>query len=185
MRVAAASTICFVLYFGFVDARHMLVEAIVLACVGLGMMIVTHRYSLDFSQLIVSRRDLRSRQEDTEKLSDENRRIALTDVMSGLPNRRELLARFDRLEQLDQFGGTMGDCIDTRAVVFIDLDGFKRINDAHGHHVGDTLICRLSARLREICDGRAMVARVGGDEFAVLIETPGASAQAVALVVRF
>ena len=181
MRVAAISTICFVLYFVLVDEGHMLVEAIVLACVGLGMMIVTHRYNQDFSQLIVSRRALRTRQEETEKLSEENRRIALTDVLSGLPNRRELLARLDRLEQLDQFGDTVGDCIDTRAVVFIDLDGFKQVNDAHGHHVGDTLICSLSARLRVICDGRAMVARVGGDEFAVLIETPGASAQAVAL----
>lgn len=175
MRVAAISTSCFVLYFAFVDAGQMRIEAIVLVCVGLGMMIVTHRYNLDFSQLIVSRRDLRMRQEETQKLSEENRRIALTDALSGLPNRRALLARLDRLDAMTDHR------IDTRAVVFTDLDGFKQINDAHGHHVGDTLICSLSARLRLICDGRATLARVGGDEFVVLIETLGASAQALVL----
>ncbi|WP_295636082.1 EAL domain-containing protein [Novosphingobium sp.] len=123
----------------------------------------------------MSRRDLRNRQQETEKLSEENRQIALTDALSGLPNRRKLLARLDRLED------AIGDQIDTRAVVFIDLDGFKQINDAHGHHAGDTLICSLSERLRALCEGRATLARVGGDEFAVLIEASGATALALAL----
>ena len=180
MRVAAASTACFVIYFGVIDNGHMLVEAMALGFVGLGMMVVTDRYNHDFSQLIVSRRDLRRRQEETAKLSEENRLIALTDSLSGLPNRRKLLARLDRLE------GIAGDRIDSvapdsLAMVFIDLDGFKAINDAHGHQAGDTLIHSLSERLRAICEGRATLARVGGDEFAALIECHGATAQAAVL----
>ena len=175
MRVAAVSTASFVIYFGLIDNGQMLVEALALGCVGLGMMVVTNRYNHDFSQLIVSRRDLRNRQQETEKLSEENRLIALTDSLSGLPNRRELLVRLDRLE------GIAGDRCDCLAVVLIDLDGFKQINDAHGHHAGDKLIRSVSERLGVICAGRATLARVGGDEFAVLIESSSATAQAVAM----
>ncbi|WP_068072487.1 putative bifunctional diguanylate cyclase/phosphodiesterase [Novosphingobium lentum] len=175
MRVAATSTLIFVIFFAGVDRGRMLVEAMVLCCVGLGMMVVTYRYNLDFSQLIMSQRDLHNRQVETEKLSEENRRIALTDALSGLPNRRELLSRLDRLEQ------DPGAAADSLAVVFIDLDGFKDINDAHGHQAGDTLIRSLSVRLRGICPRYATLARVGGDEFAVLIEAPGATAEATLL----
>ena len=195
MRVAATSTACFVIYFGLIDNGHMLVEALALGFVGLGMMVVTDRYNRDFSQLIVSRHELRTRQEETEKLSEENRRIALTDSLSGLPNRRELPVRLDRLDDVagDRTDSLAPDSLapdslapdslapDSLAMVFIDLDGFKQINDAHGHQAGDTLIRSLSERLRVICDGRATLARVGGDEFAVLIECHGATAQATAL----
>ena len=190
MRVAVTSTTCFVLYFGLIDNGHMLIEALAVGFVGLGMMVVTDRYNHDFSQLVVSRRDLRTRQEETEKLSEENRRIALTDSLSGLPNRRELLVRLDRLEGIagDRTDSLAPDSLapdslapDSLAMVFIDLDGFKQINDAHGHQAGDTLIRSLSERLRVICEGRATLARVGGDEFAVLVECHGATVQATAL----
>ncbi len=178
MRVAASSTLCFVIFFSVVDDSRMLVEAVVLGCVGLGMMIVTHRYNLDFSKLIRSQRDLRNRQAETEKLSDENRRIALTDALSGLPNRRQLLVNLDRID--DQ----TVDALDNLAVLFIDLDGFKDINDTHGHQAGDSLIRSLSVRIREICPPHSMLARVGGDEFVVLIETPQAASVAASLAER-
>ncbi|CAH0497144.1 bifunctional diguanylate cyclase/phosphodiesterase [Novosphingobium sp. CECT 9465] len=178
MRVATVSTMAFVLYFLFADHGRMRVAAIVLIFVGIGMMVVTHRFNIDFSNLIRSQRDLRNRQAETEKLSEENRRIALTDALSGLPNRRELLARLQRLEE------RVVDRVDTLAIVFIDLDGFKDINDSHGHHVGDTLISSLSARLAGLCPEQALLARVGGDEFAILIEAPWATARARALAER-
>ncbi|MEG3178374.1 EAL domain-containing protein [Sphingomonas sp. RB3P16] len=178
MRVAVTSTLAFSIYFSFVDEGRMLVEACVLALVGGGMIIVTHRYNLDFSGLINSQRDLRIRQIEAERLSEENSRIALTDALSGLPNRRALLARLDRLESRPALPR---DCL---AVMFIDLDGFKEINDAHGHQAGDALIASLSERLRAACPLYAMLARVGGDEFAVLIETDGATAEANALARR-
>jgi diguanylate cyclase (GGDEF)-like protein len=178
MRAAASSTVPFVAYFAWVDEGRMFTEAVVMLWVGIGMMIVTHRYNQDFAQLIQSRRDLRNRQAETEKLSEENRKIALTDPLSGLPNRRKLLARLDRLETVDALR-------DSLAVVFIDLDGFKDVNDTHGHQAGDSLIVSLAARLRTMCPPEAMLARVGGDEFALLIESPGASQGALDLARRF
>ncbi|WP_349634985.1 EAL domain-containing protein [Sphingobium sp. MK2] len=173
MRVAAVSTLSFAIYFSWVDQGRMLVEAIVLSFVGIGMMVVTHRYNRDFSKLVHSERDLRARQAETEKLSEENRRIAFTDALSDLPNRRQLLAQLDKVED------RRSDAADGLAVIFIDLDGFKDINDTHGHEAGDCLIRSLSARLRDLCPPQTMLARVGGDEFAILIETPGALAVAI------
>ncbi|MXO73320.1 EAL domain-containing protein [Altererythrobacter buctensis] len=175
LRVALASTVAFVLYFSWIDDGKMIVQAIVLSFVGAGMMVVTHRYNLDFSQMIRSGRDLRWRQIETERLSEENRRVSLTDALSGLPNRRHLLGRLDTLDALPP------PAQDTQAVIFIDLDGFKDINDAHGHHAGDTLISCLAARLRKACPGHAMLTRVGGDEFAILIEVPNATFQALSI----
>ncbi|MFC3309171.1 putative bifunctional diguanylate cyclase/phosphodiesterase [Blastomonas aquatica] len=172
MRVAATSTLSFVIFFSIADQGQMMAKAIVLGCVGVGMMIVTHRYNIDFSKLICSQRDLRNRQAETEKLSEENRKIALTDALSGLPNRRQLLAKLDRID--DQ----QSDTLDGLAVLFIDLDGFKDINDTHGHQAGDSLIRSLSARIDHLCPPHSMLARVGGDEFVILVETPGAAAVA-------
>ena len=178
MRVAAVSTLSFAVFFSLADGSRMLVEAVVLGFVGVGMMVVTHRYNLDFSKLVRSERDLRSRQAETEKLSEENRRIAFTDALSELPNRRQLLAQLDMVE------GRRSAIGDGLAVIFIDLDGFKDINDTHGHQAGDCLIRSLSARLRDLCPSYAMLARVGGDEFAILIEAPGALAVATEIAHR-
>ncbi len=172
MRVAVVSTLAFVFHFMWVDEGRMLVEAVVLVFVGAGMMVVTYRFNIDFANLIRSQRNLRMRQTETEMLSEENRRIAFTDALSGLPNRRKLLSCLGGLEK------TRAAQTDTLAIVFIDLDGFKDINDAHGHHAGDTLIKSLSARLTKICPETALLARVGGDEFAVLIDAPNATALA-------
>lgn len=178
MRVAVVSTFSFVLYFMWVDEGQMVVEAVVLMFVGVGMMVVTYRFNIDFTNLIRSQRNLRMRQTETEKLSEENRRIAFTDALSGLPNRRKLLSCLGRLEKTSEAQ------TDTLAIVFIDLDGFKDINDAHGHHAGDTLIKSISARLTKICPDQALLARVGGDEFAILIDSPDATAEAKRLAER-
>ena len=91
--------------------------------------------------------------------------IAHFDVLTGLPN-RVLLA--DRLQQ------AMYQCQRRRvslAVVYLDLDGFKAVNDAHGHDAGDELLRVLSQRMKDALRGSDTLARVGGDEFvAVLVD---------------
>lgn len=175
MRVALVSTLSFVLYFSWADEGRVLPQAVVLCVVCAGMVVVTHRYNLSFSELIRSQRILRARQYEAEKLSEENRRIAFSDPLSGLPNRRELLTRLDRLEARDKVSR------DSLAVMFIDLDGFKAVNDEHGHQAGDALIRSICLRLNQHCPPQARLARVGGDEFAVVLECSGAEALACEL----
>lgn len=101
----------------------------------------------------------------------ENRRLlnavadqATHDPLTGLANR----ALFDdRLERLLRDGAPA-------AVVVIDLDGFKRVNDTFGHAAGDRVLVEVGRRLQEAVRHRDMVARIGGDEFAILIEGPNA-----------
>ena len=82
------------------------------------------------------------------------------DALTGLGNRRLFEARVDRLL------GRGGRC----AILFIDLDGFKPVNDTHGHAVGDALLRAIAARLRGSARDPDDAARLGGDEFALLVE---------------
>ncbi|HDR2891005.1 TPA: EAL domain-containing protein [Enterobacter asburiae] len=100
------------------------------------------------------------------------RLVARTDWLSHLPNRRALI---EALEQVSLRGD-----IDVKSVVFIDLDGFKYVNDIYGHSVGDDLIIAIAKTLRERVPPGGMLARMGGDEFAMTIGGDRSEAQASA-----
>lgn len=94
------------------------------------------------------------------------RRAALLDPLTGLANARawrRVLA--DEFERSDRLGAPV-------TVAFVDLDGLKRVNDLHGHAVGDRVVVGVARSLEQGLSGRELVARIGGDEFAVLF--PGA-----------
>jgi diguanylate cyclase (GGDEF)-like protein len=96
-------------------------------------------------------------------------RLALRDPLTGLPN-RVLLA--DRLEQALARAGRLpgGRAGGSLVLMFVDLDGFKGVNDRLGHHSGDELLIQVGRRLRAELRGADTVARLGGDEFTVLCE---------------
>ena len=98
------------------------------------------------------------------RLEDELRAQALRDSLTGLANRRLL---FDRMTQasarLERRPGTV-------ALLFIDLDDFKAVNDRYGHAAGDGVLVQSADRLREVVRDLDSVARIGGDEFLVLAE---------------
>ncbi|MDB5934592.1 MAG: diguanylate cyclase [Massilia sp.] len=123
----------------------------------------------------------------TERKKSESHihRLAFFDVLTGLPNRRLLMDRLDKLLASAQGGAGFG------AVMFIDLDHFKYINDARGHAIGDALLRNAAARLSRLVREGDTVARIGGDEFVVLLaqlghdkEGAGEAALAVAEKVR-
>lgn len=98
------------------------------------------------------------------RANQELTQLALHDTLTGLPN-RTLLA--DRIEQAMAKVTEQGGCF---ALMFIDLDGFKPVNDAFGHHVGDQLLKAVAARLRGHLHSQDTLARIGGDEFVLLVE---------------
>ncbi len=90
------------------------------------------------------------------------RHQATHDHLTGLPNRMMLSARVDRLISEPPIGGS------EIWVFYVDLDGFKLVNDSRGHQVGDEVIVEVAHRLRSGVPDAAEVARVGGDEFVVI-----------------
>jgi len=121
---------------------------------------------------LVARRLSRSLEEANAELTQANQELqkrAFTDALTGLPNRvlfedrlRHALARMNRANQLQ---------VEERiAVLFVDLDGFKPINDSFGHSAGDRILCVAAERLARTTREGDTVARIGGDEFLLLLE---------------
>jgi diguanylate cyclase (GGDEF)-like protein len=102
----------------------------------------------------------------SDELQSQNRRLAHVahhDALTGLPNR--VLFR-ERLEGKFNAEGISGDC----AILFLDLDGFKDVNDTLGHDTGDALLKAVADRLRNAIKAQDLVCRLGGDEFSVLAD---------------
>ncbi len=125
-----------------------------------------------FAEIVRSRFAIAEKQRAAEIARQAAMAIALTDDLTALPNRR-------------CFQGLLAERIRTAArpvaLGLIDLDGFKPINDMHGHPAGDEILRQVAARLARAMEGRGSAARMGGDEFAILCDGIGARGQAIAL----
>jgi diguanylate cyclase len=102
----------------------------------------------------------------------QERLLARTDELTGLPNRRRLV------NEIESFVEKEG------ALLLLDLDGFKPINDAHGHETGDKVLQQVAMRFERALPHGTLLARLGGDEFGVLYEGGQDSAIEVALALR-
>ena len=105
---------------------------------------------------VVAARDISERKEAAARIAH----LAYHDALTGLPNRAVFA------DHLARAVGAGGD--ETVAVLSIDLDGFKMVNDVFGHPAGDELLVEAAHRLRAVVRGNELVARLGGDEFAVV-----------------
>ncbi|RDK01710.1 sensor domain-containing diguanylate cyclase [Paraburkholderia lacunae] len=104
--------------------------------------------------------------------------LARHDPLTGLSNRRELRDEIERI--LRRSASNRASAV---AVMYLDLDGFKQVNDRLGHHAGDEVLVTVADRLREMLQREELVARLGGDEFAIAFENATVSG-AVALAQR-
>lgn len=113
------------------------------------------RYAEDLQRLMENQRVLESRFDNLSHLAN-------FDMLTGLPNRRLFL---DRLAPMMNKSRRPDDSF---TLIFIDLDGFKGINDKYGHHVGDRVLQTTARRLTALVRESDTVARLGGDEFVVI-----------------
>ncbi|MDA0180645.1 EAL domain-containing protein [Solirubrobacter phytolaccae] len=107
--------------------------------------------------------DRRELEDELRALAAQREHDALHDPLTGLANRRKLFARLDESTTAARAAKTK------LALLLIDLDHFKELNDTLGHQAGDRLLREIGPRLEAVAPGAGLVARVGGDEFAVLM----------------
>lgn len=110
--------------------------------------------------------------------SEQSREAALHDSLTGLPNRALILQLIEHAFRASRRSQKIS------AVMFVDLDRFKEINDTHGHHVGDELLVAVAERLTRLLRPGDSVARLSGDEFVVLCEDVADTASVDSLAVR-
>lgn len=129
-------------------------------------------------RLIRLNADLEQRVEARTRQLDDARMAAITvgstDYLTGIANRFEYSRHLERsLRRSASRGRATG-------LLLIDVDGFKLVNDTYGHGHGDQLLVALASRLKAVARAEELVARIGGDEFAVILEGPDATALALA-----
>lgn len=108
------------------------------------------------------------------KESEDNiHRLAYFDTLTGLPNRQALMDNLADVLQRAARTGRMG------ALLFIDLDNFKNVNDTQGHSIGDQLLIEVAHRLKACIRGSDIAARLGGDEFILVLENIGSNEEEV------
>lgn len=107
---------------------------------------------------------------ERKRLEQRLEHMALYDSLTGLPNRAHFLARLAQAVDKAKWHGTLV------GLMYFDIDKFKRINDTHGHDVGDEIIVMFAARVKEAIRESDVVGRLGGDEFCLLVELPNRQA---------
>lgn len=146
---------------------------------------LVHRYTKQYSELLKQKEELITMSEEIaaseEELRQQNEQLfeynevirnneeklnylAFFDTLTELPNRKMILDRLELMVNLSQKNKS------SFALVFIDLDDFKIINDSMGHHIGDQLINAVAIRLGHLVYKEDILGRLGGDEFAVIIQ---------------
>ena len=124
--------------------------------------LASQTYKMRLAQSVVLLNRLNAENRRSSELADTNESMALTDMLTGLPNRRQFFQDVDASydPKTDEKLPVIG---------LIDLDGFKPINDVFGHTAGDAVLVETARRLKRVLGDKASVSRLGGDEFAYIL----------------
>ena len=154
-------------YFAIFGTAVFKVIAINMVLVMGAMVIVMLRTSNTFTELVQKQKELSDQSARLELLNAENMRLANLDSLTNLPNRRNFFAELSQLIEQRKTSPR-------RFVVgILDLSGFKLINDLFGHPAGDQLLMEVGKRLRIKLDDDIILARLGGDQFGLILPEPG------------
>lgn len=127
------------------------------------LVMITLSYYRAFSSVIDAKQELELQNRRTQKLNAQNEILANQDGLTKLANRRSFASYLNKKLKRDRSQHSF-------IVGLIDLDGFKPVNDIHGHAAGDRVLTEVSLRLKKLLPVDVMLARIGGDEFAVVID---------------
>jgi diguanylate cyclase (GGDEF)-like protein len=134
-------------------------QSIVDELIVIGVLSVCGLFIFSVRRMIDQQREIRLRHEAEDRAAH----LALADALTGLPNRRQFQSRL--LASIAQFAGNDS----AFALMMIDLDRFKPVNDVFGHGVGDQVLVAFAKRASAVAGPGALLARFGGDEFALLV----------------
>jgi diguanylate cyclase (GGDEF)-like protein len=169
LRVAALLLLSIVIlsfatFLVFTRSPVFIAMAIDMTLVGVALAFIIQLYYRTFADVVHAQRELQASQQKTQRLSDDNFRLASIDSLTDLPNRRSFFASLHALsEQVRGTGGGFN-------VGLIDLDGFKQVNDIYGHASGDLVLQEVGLRLLSLSEPGILFARLGGDEFGVFAQ---------------
>jgi diguanylate cyclase (GGDEF)-like protein len=152
----------FVVFFSMTGNPVLLAIAMNAMLVSIAMVKVLLTYYRDFSDLVNAKKVLEDKQQQLLALNNENQRLANIDSLTALPNRRHFLSRLGQHFAHERLNETRF------AVGIVDLDGFKQVNDLHGHRAGDNLLREVGRRLEAFTSDDLQIARLGGDEFGLV-----------------
>ncbi len=169
LRVAALTVgVCvlvpFTAFFLATGQATFVAIAVNMVLVIMGLLLVMLANNRDFSALVASRHEMAQRQTETQRLLDENYRLANVDGLTGLPNRRSFARSLgEALARAEASGGQL-------AVLRMDMDWFKAVNEIFGQTTGDRVLIEAAQRVEALRPSNSLLARTGGDSLALIIE---------------
>ncbi|ASL47699.1 Cyclic di-GMP phosphodiesterase Gmr [Burkholderia sp. AD24] len=165
LLVLSIVILSFATFMVFTGSPVFIAMAIDMTLVGIALAFIVELYYRTFTGVVHAQSELLASQQKTQRLSDDNFRLASIDSLTDLPNRRSFFASLRALSEqtLGSSGGGFN-------VGLIDLDGFKQVNDIYGHASGDLVLQEVGVRLLALAEPGIFFARLGGDEFGVLAQ---------------
>ena len=174
MLVIAAATLPLTAWFLTSGVTQYMLLGAVFAMTSAMTIFMLYESFARFREIVTSRTLLDEKQKQTELARQAVTVMAFTDALTDIPNRRA----FEKMLH-ERVHPT--DANSSFAVGVLDLDGFKPINDIYGHAVGDEVLIQIGQRLRVLMDGKGEIARVGGDEFAIIAANISSEAEVIGL----